>query len=445
MEDNHQLINTRLNISRSNCIMEKDGSINRNFSNANDFCPVNFSSLLTNYAINSLLVVTIFTSIIGNIMVWIAIYSDRRLRKLGNLFLASLALADLIVGAFVMTLELANNLMGYWMFGQRFCDIWIAFDVMCCTASILHLCAISLDRFIHIKDPLRYTQWMSKKVAILSIAALWLLSALISFLPVGLGWHKPSSTIEKDKLNREKGHFECALDLTPSYAVISSSISFYLPCIIMVALYTRLYIYAQKHVKNIRAMMKPLYSDNVNEKQNSCEHNSHHQNHHIMDHKAAITLGVIMGVFLVCWVPFFCINIIAGFCKTCIPTAVFKSLTWLGWFNSSLNPIIYSIFNSEFREAFRRILIGASRKNCCQIFSKRKASYRPSFAKNNNTNLAVKVVQCKPQMVKSSCKYSSIVINGDEKSLNKGYVDVVPIKNNLEIVCNSSDGKINSI
>lgn len=44
---------------------------------------------------------------------------------------------------------------GYWIFGAKFCDTWVAFDVMCSTASILNLCAISLDRYIHIKDPLR--------------------------------------------------------------------------------------------------------------------------------------------------------------------------------------------------------------------------------------------------------------------------------------------------
>lgn len=46
-------------------------------------------------------------------------------------------------------------IIGYWVFGAQFCDTWVAFDVMCSTASILNLCAISLDRYIHIKDPLR--------------------------------------------------------------------------------------------------------------------------------------------------------------------------------------------------------------------------------------------------------------------------------------------------
>lgn len=63
-----------------------------------------------------------------------------------------------------------------------------------------------------------------------------------------------------------------------------------------------------------------------------------------------------MGVFLLCWVPFFIVNPIAAFCSTCIPKLVFQILTWCGYVNSCLNPIIYSIFNTEFRYAFRRIL-----------------------------------------------------------------------------------------
>lgn len=58
----------------------------------------------------------------------------------------------------------------------------------------------------------------------------------------------------------------------------------------------------------------------------------------------------------VCWVPFFCVNIVAAFCKTCIGGQTFKILSWLGYSNSAFNPIIYSIFNTEFREAFKRIL-----------------------------------------------------------------------------------------
>lgn len=141
--------------------------------------------------------------------------------------------------------------------------------------------------------------------------------------------------------------------------------------------FNRLYCYAQKHVKSIKAVTK---TGEVTEKQryksirrvknptSSTSSNKfkvrslhpHSSPYHVSEHKAAITVGVIMGVFLICWVPFFCVNIVAAFCKTCIGGQTFKILSWLGYSNSAFNPIIYSIFNKEFRNAFKRILTSSN-------------------------------------------------------------------------------------
>ena len=76
-----------------------------------------------------------------------------------------------------------------------------------------------------------------------------------------------------------------------------------------------------------------------------------------------LTKGLLSLSLTVCWVPFFCVNIVAAFCKTCIGGQTFKILSWLGYSNSAFNPIIYSIFNTEFREAFKRIL--TTKSICC--------------------------------------------------------------------------------
>lgn len=163
------------------------------------------------------------------------------------------------------------------------------------TCSILNLCAISLDRFMYIKNPLKYNRLMTKKVVLSAVAAIWIMSGLVSFVPIGLGWHKdPSKNSEKiisesNKLIITNNNTHCALDLTPTYAIVSSTISFYLPCCIMIALYAKLYSICKQHVKSIKSMTKPLHHDGQN-------YSNHH--HHITEHKAAITLGIIMGTFL---------------------------------------------------------------------------------------------------------------------------------------------------
>ncbi|NXF13523.1 DRD1 protein, partial [Smithornis capensis] len=95
----------------------------------------------------------------------------------------SLAVSDLFVAVLVMPWRAASDVLGFWPFGA-FCDVWVAFDIMCSTASILHLCIISVDRYWAISNPFRYERRMTQPVAFVMIGVAWLLSLLISFIPV---------------------------------------------------------------------------------------------------------------------------------------------------------------------------------------------------------------------------------------------------------------------
>lgn len=73
--------------------------------------------------------------------------------------------------------------------------------------------------------------------------------------------------------------------------------------------------------------------------------------------RATLILGLIMGSFIACWLPFFFLYILVPICPDChIPDIAFSLAFWLGYMNSALNPAIYTIFNKDFRRAFRRIL-----------------------------------------------------------------------------------------
>lgn len=72
--------------------------------------------------------------------------------------------------------------------------------------------------------------------------------------------------------------------------------------------------------------------------------------------KAAKTLAIIVGLFILCWLPFFTMYLIRAFCKNCIPPLLFSIMFWLGYCNSAVNPMIYALFSKDFRFAFKRII-----------------------------------------------------------------------------------------
>lgn len=136
--------------------------------------------------------------IVGNMLVIIAIATEKALKNIQNWFIASLAVADFFLGLVIMPFSLANEIMGYWIFGYWWCDIHSAMDVLLCTSSIMNLCLISLDRFWSITQAVKYLKKRTPARAALMIALVWLLSALVCIPPL-LGWKRPTPAEEYPK------------------------------------------------------------------------------------------------------------------------------------------------------------------------------------------------------------------------------------------------------
>lgn len=145
------------------------------------------------YTITSIIIASIIVTIlmiiivVGNMLVIIAIATEKALKNIQNWFIASLAVADFFLGLVIMPFSLANELMGYWVFGSWWCDIHSAADVLLCTASIMNLCLISLDRYWSITQAVEYLKTRTPARAAFMIAAVWIMSALICIPPL-LGW-----------------------------------------------------------------------------------------------------------------------------------------------------------------------------------------------------------------------------------------------------------------
>lgn len=82
------------------------------------------------------------------------------------------------------------------------------------------------------------------------------------------------------------------------------------------------------------------------------------------ERRVAKSLSVVVGGFIVCWLPFFTVYLIEPFCESCHFHPILNAcLVWLGWINSAVNPFIYALNSKDFKKAFIRLTIGKCK--CC--------------------------------------------------------------------------------
>uniref|UniRef100_A0A8D2L2V0 Dopamine receptor D2 n=2 Tax=Varanus komodoensis TaxID=61221 RepID=A0A8D2L2V0_VARKO len=377
-----------------------------------------------------LLTLLIFVIVFGNVLVCMAVSREKALQTTTNYLIVSLAVADLLVATLVMPWVVYLEVVGEWRFSRIHCDIFVTLDVMMCTASILNLCAISIDRYTAVAMPMVYnTRYSSKRRVTVMIAVVWVLSFAIS-CPLLFGLN-----------NTEKN--ECII-ANPAFVVYSSIVSFYVPFIVTLLVYMQIYIVLRKRRKRVNTKRPLAHTGLESDAQAPLKEAESHveemematstsppekskhkpyvlgkgdrdipatsklcanstlqapadglpkveKNGHTMDNpqttkvfeiqtmpngktrtslktmsrrkfsqqkekKATQMLAIVLGVFIICWLPFFITHILNMHCHCDIPQVMYSAFTWLGYVNSAVNPIIYTTFNIEFRKAFMKIL-----------------------------------------------------------------------------------------
>ncbi|XP_058120712.1 5-hydroxytryptamine receptor-like [Anopheles ziemanni] len=492
----------------------------------------------------------ILVTVIGNVFVIAAIILERNLQNVANYLVASLAVADLFVACLVMPLGAVYEISRGWILGPELCDIWTSCDVLCCTASILHLVAIATDRYWAVTN-IDYIHSRTSRRVFTMIFLVWFASVIVSLAPQ-FGWKDPEylQRIEQQK---------CMVSQNIAYQVFATCCTFYVPLFVILVLYWKIYQTARRRIhrrgpkhtvtpnssnqeetpkpkSKIRFHLKKKFTnptksavsslglvegnstntvntvedteDSTNAEKKGLEttfsgdegnngpvlasnkqiptvsyevtqrqlgdaesnnnnratansktspsgnggtlqppptdtaacpndssqiaspllqqqqhqqnvHQEVHQNQtpkaqHTATHlspatvtpgaagapglqgagggstlniastsnphaqvskrketleakrerKAAKTLAIITGAFVVCWLPFFLTALLLPLCESCaINDTVASLFLWLGYFNSTLNPVIYTIFSPEFRQAFKRILFGTHRSS----------------------------------------------------------------------------------
>ncbi|XP_059393641.1 histamine H1 receptor-like [Carassius carassius] len=463
-------------------------------------------------------------TVIMNLLVLFAVRKERTLHTVGNLYIVSLSIADLIVGATVMPLNLVYLLEDEWKLGRLICQFWLVMDYVASTASIFSLFILCLDRYRSVRHPLQYLKYRTRGRATLLICSAWLLS-MTWIVPI-LGWRMFARVDRKPEMENQ-----CDTDFrfVTWFKVLTAILNFYIPSFLMLLFYSQIFIAVRDHYREWENFAGPMvkteaddtlhngmqlqitkasereslasqafsqneglldqysleqpYSSRDNNEDaasetkrkgcykakamfslskrlrksevsfqsddgetvaevpplplaflqsennaqpkafmnandcnvlvpnsvgNMCEsaptvdvHNyatilSNHsappsppspwaensppldatntllakqtwqklceqskQSIHSMrirkERKAARQLGFIIGVFMVCWIPYFLTFMVMALCETCVHHDLHMFTIWLGYINSTLNPFIYPLCNENFKRVFKKI------------------------------------------------------------------------------------------
>ena len=375
------------------------------------------------------------------------------------------------------------SIAGRWIFGPILCNLYVTADVFMCTSSILHLCTISLERYMAIRSPLT-TRNKSKSVVIVKVVSVWAIALLISSPITVLGLTEETNILHNGSCNVNNGNFKlygsiCAFFIPLFIMVFSYSLTLHVlmrqskKChsrqkksdqplirrslsrkakikkVTRVRFHTKrsntpstasiptddVYTPMIQRKTNSRLKSKEPYSVNSNAKDSpkllhskmfNCNQNlsvsteSFQRNHlssnedidannqtrtwprkqngmsrdgtsHLRglvrkhqivikaanillmkrtpatiqkendvntEQKASKVIGIVFIIFVVCWAPFFIINVVSALCEGCyLEPSLITAFVWLGYVSSTLNPIIYTMFNKTFKMTFKKLLL----------------------------------------------------------------------------------------
>uniref|UniRef100_A0A096M7H5 5-hydroxytryptamine receptor 4 n=1 Tax=Poecilia formosa TaxID=48698 RepID=A0A096M7H5_POEFO len=314
--------------------------------------------MLSKVMLGVILSLLILLTVGGNVLVCLAVCASRRLRCLTNCFIVSLAVTDLLLGLLVLPFSALLQLSDEWPFGPVFCNFYISMDVMLCTASILTLLAISVDRYLAVTMPLRYTSLVLPWRVAVALVSVWTVSVAVSFLPIQMGWNTVNGTVQNH--GPWASERRCRFELNRPYVLTDSLLTFYLPLLAMCWTYLQILRIARAQAKRIISA-RPICITSYN-----CRNSPSTSTTLVSgvtavalrDHKATLTLAAVIGAFVVCWLPYFILFTVLGLKEHPDPGIVpeFPIVLWLGYANSALNPVIYGALNRDFRSAYAHLL-----------------------------------------------------------------------------------------
>lgn len=272
-------------------------------------------------------VLLMLTIVHGNGLVVAAYGKNNRLRTRTYTFLASLAFSDLLVGSVALPIRIYGDLRA-WQVSQELQIFYNCFDIFSACASIFHLSAVSIERFIAVSRPF-YFEVLSFRAYFIAICLAWGLAIVTAATYPGV--------------YTRQSLLQLKIDPFQIYGVILFAASFVCPLVLIVSVNTRIFWIARSLIRR---------SPEVNRTARRV----------LRERKTAMTLAFISSFFFICWFPFFVLNMFFLYCPKCLPSPgpgmmqLVDFVKWMHYCNSAINPIVYAFRDTEMRKTFSRLL-----------------------------------------------------------------------------------------
>lgn len=346
------------------------------------------------------MVLFIFT-IFSNLTVILAVQKVSFLRdNIGNYLISSLAFSDLFVGLFIIPIKINFAYNNLHFCSEYLCRFYITADTAFFSTSITNLFCISIDRYLALNFPYRYTKLMTLTRCKVLIVFIWTYGVAWGLLS-NVNWHDAKTT------SIHISGYQCMVNGNPIYVGSVYVLVFYIPAAVMAVVYCRVLSIARSHAHAISELISVNNNSDSESMSSSCYSNeekaagedspvlqyrhrlsvitynnttvvnSKHSHSEVskrysaprstqmlkyrkMIFKASKTVATAYGTFLICWFPVSAVSLIIPFCSDCVDE---RRLKWfylvfveiLPVVSSMVNPLIYGVMNKQYRRAYKTI------------------------------------------------------------------------------------------
>ncbi|XP_054156214.1 neuropeptide SIFamide receptor-like [Oppia nitens] len=322
--------------------------------------------------------------IVGNCCVVIVVVQSPRMRTVTNFFIVNLAFADILVLIFCLPATLISNLLIPWIFGAIMCKAVAYLQGVVVSASINTLVAVSIDRFLSICHPLRCQ--MTRRCARYAIVCIWLYSSVIA-IPWALYFTlQPIDPSAPDPMMLCLEQWPNEYSEKTYFIIANLFLCYLIPLFIITSCYIAIWMKVwRRSIPGETA--KPLQIEYLLQRSKL---------------KTAKMFVVIVIVFVISWLPLYCIFAVIKLGGPIESDSIHERLLmimaplaqWLGASNSCYNPMLYCFFNKKYRMGFLSLL--KTRKCCCGRITTSANSMRgQNVSSRSNTRATINRITIK--------------------------------------------------